>query len=157
MSIASRSGSPCSKDGAIPPGAVLVPLEQWRAMGKPYCAEEYQDFLSRLSQSGDRREHERIDKVLGVRLSRLPSASPIEFEDTSTENLSRGGARVSSRMGAAVGDVLLFQETSSRFSTRVQIQDVTRVGGSRSRPHDEKRRLHLRFLDAQPPDALFTT
>jgi hypothetical protein len=123
-------------------------MEQWRAMGKPHNVEEFQDFLKRMEKSGDRREHERFDVVVGIRLSRLDVPAAHDFSElTSTENLSRGGARVRSQMHARKGDVLLFEEARSQWRTRAQIQDVT--GG------DSERRLHLRFLDSSAPENLF--
>jgi hypothetical protein len=148
MSIAGQSGSPCSKTGALPSGAVVVPLEQWRAMGKPHNVEEFHDFLSRLTRSGDRREYERFDAAVGVRISRLGHAdSAGASEETATENLSRGGARVLSHLGLTKGEVVLFEDVRSAFRTRAQIQDVTGIG-------DRSHRLHLRFLDDLAPDQL---
>jgi hypothetical protein len=148
MSVAGQSGSPCSKTGTLPSGSVVVPLEQWRAMGKPHNVEEFNDFLSRLTVSGDRREHERLEAIVDIRLSRLDREEEAAVsEDTATENLSRGGARVLSRMGVTKGEVVLFEEELSAFRTRAQIQDVTPIG-------DQRHRLHLRFLDGQAPDTL---
>src|SRR5688572_2935122 len=89
MSLGGQSGSPCSDDGRPPVGAILVPLEQWRAMGKPHNVEEFQEFLNRVSRSGDRREYERYELVIGVRLFRLDAPVAPSSEVTSTENLSR--------------------------------------------------------------------
>jgi hypothetical protein len=147
MSIAGQSGSPCSKDGRLPPGALVVPLEQWRAMGKPHTAEEFREFLGRLSRYGDRREFERFEVAVGVKLSRLDNGTGLS-ERTSTENMSRGGARVATRLSAERGDVILFEEAQGAFRTRAQVQEVT---GEAARD----RRLHLRFLDGLAPDGLF--
>jgi hypothetical protein len=83
-----------------------------------------------------------------VRLSRLdmPRPSPGIGEETSTDNLSRGGARVKSRLALAKGEVLLFEDARGAFRTRAQIQEVT------GNAHDQ--RLHLRFLDGFAPDGL---
>jgi hypothetical protein len=147
MSLAGQTGSPCTRDGKVPQGAVLVPMEQWRAMGKPHNVEEFQDFLKRMERSGDRREHERFDVVVGIRLSHVDRPPSKDWSElTSTENLSRGGARVRSQLRARKGDVLMLEESRSQWKTRAQIQDVS---GS-----EADRRLHLRFLDASYPDNL---
>jgi hypothetical protein len=156
ISLAGQSGAPCSIDGTLPRGALVVPLEQWRAMGKPHNVEEFYAFLSSLSAKptgAERRAHQRFPVVVGIRLSRAGRLNegdwPGEESDhAATENVSRGGALVRSRLSAAKGDVLLFEEARSSFRTRARVQDVS---GDAS-----DRRYHLRFLDASAPEGLLS-
>jgi hypothetical protein len=148
MSFVGQSGSPCARDGRLPEGAVLVPLEQWRAMGKPHDVEEFDSALSNLSHAVVPRQFERYPVAVRIRLRRFESDRPADpFEDTSTENLSRGGARVCSRLEVHKGDILWFEESAGAFRTRAQIQDV-------SAGQDHERRLHLHFLDGLAPEAM---
>src|SRR5690349_3318308 len=107
MSLSGQSGAPCSLDGRLPYGALVVPLEQWRAMGKPHDVEEFLEFLARISakpSAGERRAHERVTVSFGVRLSRtasLDGGDGVDVDHAATENMSRGGARVRSRLTAA--------------------------------------------------------
>jgi hypothetical protein len=154
MSLSGQSGAPCSGDGRLPVGALVVPLEQWRAMGKPHNVEEFHDFLARVSAkptAGERRAYERFPIAVGVRLSRVQGVRDSDyvsddFDHASTENLSRGGARVRSRMAAAKGDVLLFEESRSSFRTRARVEDVSGA--------EPEHCFHLRFLDATAPESL---
>lgn len=151
MSFVGQSGSPCSDDGRLPMGAVLVPVEQWRAMGKPHDVEEFDLALVSLSKSAITRKHERFDLTVPVRLWRGDSPEPPESrEDTATDNLSRGGARVVSRLPCEEGDVVWFEHVTGHFRCRAQVRAVTAEGPS-------ERRLHLRFLDTLAPDEIFAT
>jgi hypothetical protein len=112
-------------------------------MGKPHNVEEFEQFLGGAAHAADpdRRQHPRLDLVVGVHLSHDD-----RVEDAATENLSRGGALVRSSIHAVKGDIVVFEEAATAFRTRAQIRDVRGEGG--------QRRLHLRFLDAPAPDAL---
>jgi hypothetical protein len=133
---------------------VVVPLEQWRAMGKPHNVEEFHDFLGQLSArppAGERRAHERFPVVVGIRLSRGDSAREVDgwvgfVEEAATGNVSRGGALVYCRLAAEKGDVLLFEEARTAFRTRARVQGIS---GDETHRH-----LHLRFLDASAPETL---
>jgi hypothetical protein len=150
MSFVGQSGSPCSRDGQLPDGAVLVPLEQWRAMGKPHNVEEFDVALSQLSQAVVQRQFERYEITIPVRISRYEADHPVQpQEDTATHNLSRGGARVTCSLSCNKGDVLWFEESAGIFRTRAQVRDI-------SSGDDHQQRLHLRFLDALAPDDLLT-
>jgi hypothetical protein len=150
MSFVGQSGSPCSRDGQLPDGAVLVPLEQWRAMGKPHNVEEFDVALSQLSQAVVQRQFERYEIKIPVRICRYEADRPaLPQEDTATHNLSRGGARVGSRLPVQKGDVLWFEESAGAFRTRAQVREV-------SAGEDQQRRLHLRFLDGLAPDDLLS-
>jgi hypothetical protein len=154
MSLSGQSGAPCTEDGSLPRGAVVVPLEQWRAMGKPHNVEEFHDFLGRLTAkplAGERRAHERFPVAVSIRLSRADmshdrGALAGYVEEAATGNVSRGGALVLCRLAAEKGDVLLFEESRSAFRTRARVQGVS--------GDETARHLHLRFLDASAPEAL---
>ena len=151
MSFVGQSGSPCSRDGRLPTGAVLVPLDQWRAMGKPHDVEEFDLALESLSTTTVTRQFERFPLSLAVRLWRLEDDHPAgPAEDTATENVSRGGARVPSALPVKKGDIVWFEQVSGRFRCRAQIREVS--GGDQA-----ERRLHLRFLDGLAPEDLLAT
>src|SRR5215213_6722478 len=83
MSFVGQSGSPCARDGHLPDGAVLLPLEQWRAMGKPHDVEEFDVALASLSHAVVPRRHERYHVAVPIRLSRLEADRPADpFEET---------------------------------------------------------------------------
>ena len=148
MSFVGQSGSPCAKDGRLPTGAVLVPLEQWRAMGKPHDVEEFDLALLSLQGTVVQRQFERFDVTVPVRLWRLEDDHPAgPYENTATENLSQGGARVRSQLPLAKGDLVWFEQAAGDFRTRAQIREVS------AGDHAE-RRLHLRFLDGSTPEHL---
>ena len=151
MSFVGQSGSPCAPDGRLPTGAVLVPVDQWRAMGKPHDVEEFDLALESISKTVVTRKHERFELAVPVRLWRGDSDQPHEpHEDTATDNLSRGGARVPSRLPFEKGDVIWFEHVTGHFRCRAQVRDVTADGESH-------RRLHLRFIDTLAPDEIFST
>jgi len=148
MSFVGHSGSPCAREGHLPEGAVLVPLEQWRAMGKPHDVEEFDLALLQLSHAVVPRRFERYPVEMAIRLSRANDDQPVDpWEMTRTENLSRGGARVCSRLDLAKGDVVWFEDVAGGFRTRAQIREI-------SAGEQQERRLHLHFLDGLAPDAL---
>jgi hypothetical protein len=154
MSLSGQSGAPCSEDGRLPRGAVVVPLEQWRAMGKPHNVEEFYDFLDglapRSTTGGERRAYPRFPVIVDIRLSRTAQGQDPSFvretENAATENVSRGGALVRSHLTADKGDVLFFEESRSSFRTRARVQEVSGDGADRH--------FHLRFLDASAPEGL---
>ena len=150
MSFVGQTNSPCSGDGRLPQGAVLVPVEQWRAMGKPHDVEEFDLALLALKKTVVTRKYERFDLAVPVRLWCGASVESADLhEDTATENLSRGGARVLSHLPCAKGDVVWFEHVTGHFRCRAQVRDVT--------GDEQARRLHLRFIDTLAPDEIFAT
>jgi hypothetical protein len=148
MSFVGQSGSPCAKDGRLPVGAVLVPLDQWRAMGKPHDLEEFDLALASLQGTVVQRQFERFEVRESVRLWRLEEDHPAgPYENTCTENLSQGGARVLSQLPLSKGDFIWFEQADGDFRTRAQIREITSG-------HHAERRLHLRFLDGFTPEQL---
>lgn len=151
MTFVGQSGSPCSDNGRLPEGAVLVPVEQWRAMGKPHDVEEFDLALLSLSKTVVARQHERFDVAVPVRLWRADTGAPADaHEDTATENVSRGGARVLSRLRIEQGEVVWFEHVTGHFRCRAQVRGVSAEDGT-------QRRLHLRFIDTLAPDEMLAT
>jgi hypothetical protein len=146
MSPVGQSGSPCTRGGLSPDGSLVVTMDQWRAMGKPHDVEEFEDALAHLSHAVVPRRFERHEVAIAVRL-RLGGDEGVPAVDgpIATDNLSRGGARVRSRLAVRKGDVLWFEEATGAFGTRAEIKDVTAAAD------DGVPRLHLSFLDGLAP------
>jgi hypothetical protein len=139
------SGSPCSGPAADGPRVVL-PMAQWKSMGKPSSVEEHAEATSR-EKEGERREFDRFAVAIKVRLSRLASwrKEGTQFEDTTTEVVAKGGALVNSHMAVEKGEVLQFEVPGS-FSAKAEVMYV--AGGK------GVLRLGLRFLDNLLPESL---
>jgi len=95
----------------------------------------------------DRRQHQRLDIFVSLRLRRENGGPGPSEEQTVAENLSRRGARVPTSMAVARGDVLEVHELNGSFRTRAEIRNVY-IG------KDNIPRLNLCFLDAETPDRL---
>lgn len=95
----------------------------------------------------ERRQQERRDLFLNLKLRRETNAGDSQEERTVAENLSKGGARVLTSLAVAKGEVLVLEEMGGDFQTRVEIRGVY-IG------KDGVPRLNLRFLDALAPDRL---
>jgi hypothetical protein len=148
MFSGSTAGSPCPGALGKRSETAVVELAEWRTLGKPSNYEEYATAAARV-ESGERREFQRFEVCLDVRISRMPSwrnSSP-QAEDTATDVVARGGALVRSRMAVEKGEILLF-EVGGSFKTRAEIVYVSAGSG------DAVQRLGLRFLDAPLPDVL---
>ena len=96
----------------------------------------------------ERRQFRRLDVVLTLRLRRYdPMGGTLQEEETSTENLSRGGLRVRTGLPVSKGDILFVEDPGGAFSTRAQIQNLF-IG------KDGVPRLNLRFLNGGAPEKL---
>jgi len=137
------AGSPCSGGAGA---RVVLPLGEWRTLGKPADLEAYQDAQAR-AQAGERREFQRFAVTLEVRIGRMPTwKSPTtQLEDTVTDVVARGGALVRSRMAVDKGELLTFE--CEGFRTRAEVMYVSAPSGP-----EAAQRLGLRFLDAPLPD-----
>lgn len=141
------SSSPC-------PGSsedrdeVVIAMSEWKTLGKPANAEDYAEAKTRV-EAGERREFQRFEATLSVRLGRLPSwkTPTAQKEDTTTEVIAKGGALVRSRMVVERGEVLMFE--AAGYRTRAEVMYV-----SAAKEGETALRLGLRFLDAPLPDAL---
>jgi hypothetical protein len=139
------AGSPCP--GGRAGGGVLLPIREWRVLGKPADLEAYQEAAAR-NEAGERREFQRFEVRLKVRIGRLTTwktPNP-QAEETVTEVIARGGALVRSRMAVERGEVLTFE--TGGHKTRAEVTYVSTPAGN----GDSLLCLGLRFLDAPLPD-----
>ncbi len=142
--------APCSGSGGDG-GELVVSLVEWKSLGKPATAEEYAQAKTRV-EGGERREFQRFEAKIPVRLGRIPlwKNPAAQAEDTTTEVVARGGALVLSHMAVEKGETVVF-EAEGGFRTRAEVMYVsTAKGGS----GEAVLRLGLRFLDAPFPDSL---
>lgn len=138
------SGSPCSAGRAG--GAVVLPIGEWRVLGKPADLEAYQEARAR-NEAGERREFQRFEARIEVRIGRLATwktPNP-QVEETFTDVIARGGALVRSRMAVERGEVLTFETGGHKTRAEVTYVSAPTGGG------DPMLRLGLRFLDAPLP------
>ena len=71
----------------------------------------------------------------------------VREELTVADNVGRGGARVMTTFRFQVGDVVQLREASGGgFQTRAEVRAISRVQPAFDR-------LHLRFIDHEPPTA----
>jgi len=138
--------SPCSS-GAPPQQRVVLELLEWRQLGKPASLESYTEAQQR-AESGDRRQFNRFEVSLPVRLERIGSwrEPSSQGEDTLAEVIATGGALVRSRMAVDKGDTIRFR--LGGYETRAEVTYVSAPGSA------ETPRLGLKFLDAPLPTAL---
>lgn len=94
----------------------------------------------------ERRQFKRLDVYLNLKLKRTGGAAAQE-EQTVTENLGRGGARVMTSMGVDKGEVLVVEDPGGAFSTRAEIRNVF-IG------KDGVPRLNLRFVEGEATERL---
>jgi hypothetical protein len=147
------TGSPCSAgaDEATSGEKAVVTLKEWRQAGKPGNLELYREAEKRAA-SGERREFQRFQAHLDVRLSRITSwREPAgQTEETTTDAIAAGGALVRSRMAVDKGQIIQFA-VGSEYETRAE---VTYVSAGDAPGQDGIQRLGLKFLDAPLPEAL---
>jgi hypothetical protein len=140
------ASSPCP--GGEGGETAVLPLSEWRTLGKPANLELYKQANAR-AEGGERREFPRYEATLKIRLSRIaswrdPSA---QQEETITDVIAKGGALVRTRMMVDKGDILNFGAGAS-YTTRAEVMYVSAASP------DGILRLGLRFLDAPLPDHL---
>ena len=141
--------SPCS--GGVEGGQkVVLSLGEWRQLGKPPSLEICREAQER-ADGGDRRQFQRFEVCLPVRLERIPSwRSPSsQAEDTTAEAIATGGALVRSRMAVDKGELVRF--SLSHYETRAEVTYVSARTGADA---NGEQRLGLKFLDAPLPDSL---
>jgi hypothetical protein len=144
------AGSPCPGPENEAREKEILTLKEWRQYGKPGSIESYREARERAS-SGDRREFQRYEVQLHVRLSRIATwrDPDAQTEDTVTEALATGGALVQSRMAVERGEILQFS-VGDEYDTRAEIMYVSTGQGPGL---DGIQRLGLRFLDAPLPES----
>jgi hypothetical protein len=111
----------------------VLPISEWRVLGKPADLETYQEAAAR-NEAGERREFQRFEARLEVRIGRLATwktPNP-QAEETFTEVIARGGALVRSRMAVEKGEVLTFE--TGGHKTRAEVTYVSApTGGAAAR------------------------
>jgi len=142
------TGSPCSGSDATS-DTLLLTIEEWKQLGKPASLEAYQE-AERRHDAGERRQFERYEVHLPVRLERIPTwrEASAQSEDTIADVIAVGGALVRSRMAVDRGDLLRF--ALADYSTRAEVMYVA------SKPDgdtDGAMRLGLKFLDLPMPES----
>jgi hypothetical protein len=92
-----------------------------------------------------RRSHARLGARVAVVISRSGAdGAPGESEQTLTENISPGGARVATRLESIrAGEVVTLREAASAFQTRARVANVWRGA-------DGQKHLNLEFEEPLP-------
>jgi hypothetical protein len=92
-----------------------------------------------------RRSHDRLGARVAVVITRIGAdGAPGESEQTFTENISPGGARVVTRLEAIrVGETVALVEAASDYRTRARVTNAWRGA-------DGQRHLNLEFEDLLP-------
>jgi len=141
--------SPCAGDRTSDTEQLVLGLAAWRPLGKPASHEGFKDAQGRVD-GGDRRQFQRFEVVLPVRLERIPTwrdPSP-QAEDTVADVIAAGGALVRSRMAVEKGEMIRFR--LGGYDTRAEVMYVSSGFGDGM---DGNQRLGLKFLDAPLPQA----
>jgi hypothetical protein len=87
----------------------------------------------------ERRGHERLQLFVNLRLRRLGDAGPLE-EQTVTENVSRGGARVYTTLPVSVGETITVTDLADKVAIEALVRHV--YAGP-----DHVTRLNLQFRE----------
>jgi hypothetical protein len=117
--------------GKVPPkGYDTRPGGRYRLPGDP---------LTRPAAGGERRKRERLQLFVNLRLRRLGLSGPLE-EQTVTENVCRGGARVFTTLPVSSGETLTVTDLDDKVAAEAVVCNV--YTGS-----DHVTRLNLQFPD----------
>lgn len=92
---------------------------------------------AKAGRAGERRAEERLQLFVNLRLLRRGGGRTLE-EQTVTENVSRGGARVFTTLPVSRGEALLVSDLAGQVSTEAVVRNVF-VGS------DRVKRLNLQF------------
>jgi hypothetical protein len=149
--LESTQASPCSGEAAATAGRLVLDITEWRQLGKPGNLEASREAQGRV-ESGDRREFQRFEVTMRVRLERIaswrdPSA---QSEETVADVIAAGGALVRSLMAVEKGEMLKFF-VGKEYETRAEVTYVAMGSGPGM---DGIQRLGLKFLDAPLPESL---
>jgi hypothetical protein len=98
-----------------------------------------EDPLTEPVARGERRQRERLQLFVNLRLRRLAASGPLE-EQTVTENVCRGGARVFTTLPVAAGETLTVADLEDKVAVEALVCNVY-VGP------DQVTRLNLQFPD----------
>jgi hypothetical protein len=125
--------------GRVPPrGYDAKPGGRYRLPDDP--------LLGNAAARGERRHQERLQIFVNLRLRRVGSSGTME-EQTVTENVCRGGARVFTTLPVSAGEALTVTDLDDRVSTQAVVRHVF-VG------LDRVTRLNLQFPDLAGFDRL---
>lgn len=143
--------SPCSGEAAETAQKLVLGLTEWRQVGKPGNLESFQEAQARV-EGGDRREFQRYEVTMRVRIERIatwrdPSA---QTEETVADVIAAGGALVRSLMAVEKGEIIRFF-VGKDYETRAEVTYVAMGSGPGM---DGIQRLGLKFLDAPMPESL---
>jgi hypothetical protein len=148
--LESTQRSPCNAQAAEGSEKLVLGLDEWRQLGKPGSLEVFQEAQGR-SETGERRQFQRFEVTLPVRLARIPTwrDPSAQVEETLAEVLAEGGALVQSRMALDKGEMIRF--LLDGYETRAEVMYVSTGSGAGM---DGIQRLGLKFLDAALPQSL---
>lgn len=142
--------SPCAGGDADSAEKLVLDLEEWRQLGKPGSLEVFREAQGR-ADTGERREFERFQVALPVRIARIATwrDRSAQVEETLAEVIAAGGALVRSRMAVEKGEMIRFELEG--YETRAEVMYVSMGTGAGM---DGVQRLGLKFLDAPFPQSL---
>ncbi len=143
--------SPCSGEPAATAKKLVLGITEWRQLGKPGNVEALEEAQARLD-SGERREFQRYEVAMRVRLERLATwrDPSTQTEETVADVIAAGGALVRSLMAIEKGEMLRFC-VGKDYETRAEVTYVAMGSGAGM---DGIQRLGLKFLDAPLPESL---
>ncbi len=152
------AGSPCTGGGGESAEKLILGLAEWKQRSKPGNVESYHEALER-EEKGERREFERYEVNLAVRIARIPTWQEPEpqTEETTAEVIASGGALVRSLMAVDKGEIVEFSIAADGnvkghgFTSRSEVMYVSTGQGPGL---DGVQRLGLKFLDAPLPNSL---
>ena len=126
--------------GRVPPkGYDAKPGGRYRLPDDPLSA-------GTAAARGERRQRERLQIFVNLRLRRVGTSGTLE-EQTVTENVCRGGARVYTTLPVSAGEALTVTDLDDRVATQAVVRHVF-VGP------DRMTRLNLQFPDLAGFDRL---
>jgi hypothetical protein len=145
--LESTSASPCSGPDATRAQKLVLGFLEWKQLGKPASVEAYKEARER-AEAGERRQFQRYEVKLPVRIARLPNwrDPSAQAEDTLAEVIATGGALVQSRMAIEKGETIRF--ALKGYASRAEVMYVSAGFGPGM---DGIQRLGLKFLDAPLP------
>jgi len=134
------------RDGEVPPPPEPLPRPATPPPPRPSVPSV--EFVPTKDVPQDRRAHPRMDVFVNFTIQQVDEWGMVLQEElTVADNVSKGGARVMTTLGFAVGDVIILQEAGGGFATRAEVRAITRTQPSIDR-------LHLRFIDRLAPERL---
>jgi len=148
--LEATSASPCSGPDDAASEKLVLGFIEWKQLGKPGSLQVFEEAQER-AVGGERRQFERFEVSLAVRIGRIPTwrDPSAQIEDTLTEVLATGGALVRSRMAVEKGEMIRF--CLRDYETRAEVMYVSMGSGPGL---DGVQRLGLKFLDAPLPEEL---